>query len=124
MAQREKYAPPATASGVIRIVGPLEDDGITSIVSTGATEAEGVEASSSPACSIPSARISPKPRKRRPRTCSRSRTTRNRLPSAQARSLIPALLGGDPRAIDERLELGPDHVGIDCSLTDPGTVAA
>jgi len=44
MAQREKYAPPATASGVIRIVGPLEDDVIASIVSTGATEAEVLDA--------------------------------------------------------------------------------
>src|SRR5438552_8270404 len=44
MAQREKYAPPATASGVVRIVGPLEDDVIASIVSTGATEAEVLEA--------------------------------------------------------------------------------
>jgi hypothetical protein len=44
MAQREKLAPPATASGVVRIVGPLEDDVITSILTTGATEAEVVEA--------------------------------------------------------------------------------
>jgi hypothetical protein len=44
MAQREKPAPPATASGVIRIVGPLEDDVITSIVATQATEAEVLEA--------------------------------------------------------------------------------
>jgi hypothetical protein len=40
----QKDAPPATASGVIRIVGPLEDDVITSIISTGATEAEVLEA--------------------------------------------------------------------------------
>ena len=44
MAQREKPAPPATASGVIRIVGPLEDDMIASILSTHATEAEVLEA--------------------------------------------------------------------------------
>jgi hypothetical protein len=44
MAQREKYAPPATASGVVRIVGPLEDGVITSIISTRATEAEVLEA--------------------------------------------------------------------------------
>jgi len=44
MAQREKPAPPATVSGVIRIVGPLEDDVITSILSTHATEAEVLEA--------------------------------------------------------------------------------
>ncbi|HEV3177099.1 MAG TPA: hypothetical protein VGZ72_13995 [Stellaceae bacterium] len=44
MAQRERYAPPATASGVVRIVGPLEDDVITSIISTHATEAEVLEA--------------------------------------------------------------------------------
>ena len=44
MAQREKPAPPATANGVIRIVGPLEDDVITSILSTRATEAEVLEA--------------------------------------------------------------------------------
>ena len=44
MAQREKLAPPATATGVIRIVGPLEDDVIASIVSTRATEAEVLEA--------------------------------------------------------------------------------
>jgi len=44
MAQPEKLAPRATASGVVRIVGPLEDDVITSILSTGATEAEVVEA--------------------------------------------------------------------------------
>ena len=44
MAQREKPALPATASGVIRIVGPLEDDMITSIISTQATEAEVLEA--------------------------------------------------------------------------------
>ncbi len=44
MAQREKRALPATASGVVRIVGPLEDDVIASIVSTRATEAEVLEA--------------------------------------------------------------------------------
>jgi hypothetical protein len=44
MAQREKLAPPATASGVVRIVGPLEDGVITSIISTRATEAEVLEA--------------------------------------------------------------------------------
>ena len=44
MAQREKLARPATASGVIRIVGPLEDDVIASIVWTRATEAEVLEA--------------------------------------------------------------------------------
>ncbi len=44
MAQREKLVPPATASGVVRIVGPLEDDVIASIVSTHATEAEVLEA--------------------------------------------------------------------------------
>jgi hypothetical protein len=44
MGQPEKLALPATASGVIRIVGPLEDDVIASIVSTRATEAEVLEA--------------------------------------------------------------------------------
>ena len=44
MAQPEKHAPPATASGVVRIVGPLEDDVIASIISTRATEAEVLEA--------------------------------------------------------------------------------
>jgi len=44
MSQRERHAQPATASGVIRIVGPLEDDMIASIVSTRATEAEVLEA--------------------------------------------------------------------------------
>lgn len=44
MAQREKAALPASASGVIRIVGPLEDDVIASIISTHATEAEVLEA--------------------------------------------------------------------------------
>jgi hypothetical protein len=44
MAQRERLALPATASGVVRIVGPLEDDIIASIVSTRATEAEVLEA--------------------------------------------------------------------------------
>ena len=44
MAQAQKPAPPATASGVIRIVGPLEDDVISSIISTHATEAEVLEA--------------------------------------------------------------------------------
>lgn len=44
MAQREKAAPPASASGVIRIVGPLEDDVISNILSTQATEAEVLEA--------------------------------------------------------------------------------
>jgi len=44
MPQREKDPPTATASGVIRIVGPLEDGVITSIISTGATEAEVLEA--------------------------------------------------------------------------------
>jgi hypothetical protein len=44
MVQREKPAPPATASGVIRIVGPLEDGMIASIISTRATEAEVLEA--------------------------------------------------------------------------------
>jgi hypothetical protein len=44
MAQREKLALPATVSGVVRIVGPLEDDVIASILSTRATEAEVLEA--------------------------------------------------------------------------------
>ncbi len=44
MAQREKLALPATASGVVRIVGPLEDDVIARIISTHATEAEVLEA--------------------------------------------------------------------------------
>ena len=44
MGQSEKLALPATASAVIRIVGPLEDDVIASIVSTRATEAEVLEA--------------------------------------------------------------------------------
>jgi hypothetical protein len=44
MGQPEKLALPATASAVIRIVGPLEDDVIVSIVSTDATEAEVLEA--------------------------------------------------------------------------------
>ena len=44
MAQREKLVRPATASGVIRIVGPLEDGVIASILSTRATEAEVLEA--------------------------------------------------------------------------------
>jgi hypothetical protein len=44
MAQREEYAPPATASGVVRIVGPLEDDVIASIIATRATEAEVLKA--------------------------------------------------------------------------------
>ncbi len=44
MPQQTKSAPPATASGVVRIVGPLEDDVITSIISTHATEAEVLEA--------------------------------------------------------------------------------
>lgn len=44
MAQREKLAPPATASGVVRIVGPLEDGVIANIISTRATEAEVLEA--------------------------------------------------------------------------------
>ena len=44
MPQQTKSEPPATASGVVRIVGPLEDDVITSIISTHATEAEVLEA--------------------------------------------------------------------------------
>ena len=44
MAQQGKLALPATASGVVRIVGPLEDDVIASIVTTRATEAEVLEA--------------------------------------------------------------------------------
>jgi len=44
MSQQAKSAPTATASGVVRIVGPLEDDVITSIISTHATEAEVLEA--------------------------------------------------------------------------------
>jgi hypothetical protein len=44
MGQPEKLALPATASGVVRIVGPLEDGVITSIISTRATEAEVLEA--------------------------------------------------------------------------------
>jgi hypothetical protein len=44
MAQREKLALPATASSVVRIVGPLEDGVIASILSTRATEAEVLEA--------------------------------------------------------------------------------
>jgi len=44
MPQREQLALPATASGVVRIVGPLEDDVIASIVSTRDTEAEVLEA--------------------------------------------------------------------------------
>ncbi len=44
MPQQVKSAPPATASGVVRIVGPLEDDVITSIIATRATEAEVLEA--------------------------------------------------------------------------------
>jgi hypothetical protein len=44
MGQSEKLALPATASAVIRIVGPLEDGVIASIVSTDATEAEVLEA--------------------------------------------------------------------------------
>ena len=44
MAQQEKSAPPATASSVIRIVGPLEDDLIASILWTRATEGEVLEA--------------------------------------------------------------------------------
>jgi hypothetical protein len=44
MPLQTKSAAPATASGVVRIVGPLEDDVITSIISTRATEAEVLEA--------------------------------------------------------------------------------
>ena len=44
MPQPVKPAQAATASGVVRIVGPLEDDVITSIISTHATEAEVLEA--------------------------------------------------------------------------------
>jgi hypothetical protein len=44
MTQPEKLAHPVTASGIVRIVGPLEDDVIASIVSTRATEAEVLEA--------------------------------------------------------------------------------
>jgi len=42
--QQEKLARPATASGVVRIVGPLEDGVIACILSTRATEAEVLEA--------------------------------------------------------------------------------
>jgi hypothetical protein len=44
MPQQVKSAQPATASGVVRIVGPLEDDVVASIISTHATEAEVLEA--------------------------------------------------------------------------------
>jgi hypothetical protein len=44
MAQREKLTSPATASGVVRIVGPLEDGVIASIIATRATESEVLEA--------------------------------------------------------------------------------
>src|SRR5947209_20440483 len=36
---------------------------------------------------------------------------------------VPELLGGDPGALGHRRHLGPDHVGIDRGLADPGAVA-
>src|SRR4051812_35159090 len=38
--------------------------------------------------------------------------------------LVPELLCGNPRALGHRGHLGPDHVGIDRGLADPGAVAA
>src|SRR3954464_6268099 len=39
------------------------------------------------------------------------------------RPSVPEPLGGDPRPLGHRGELGPDHVGIDRRLADPGAVA-
>src|SRR5581483_11357850 len=76
-------------------------------------------ASSWRASSIPSARICLKWRRQTRRTSPISKKRRNSAPASR-----PELPGGAPRALGKRRELGPDDVGIDRRLADPGAVAA
>src|SRR6187549_2318462 len=49
---------------------------------------------------------------------------RHHIGESRSGPLVPELLGSNPRAFGHGRHLGPDHIGIDRGLADPGTVAA